>query len=215
MSGAAGAVRGRSAGALGRSWGVRMDGRRGGRRRAGGVGGEAGFSLVELAISVAILTVAISGIAGSILSAHALNRVNEESALAQEAVQRVIEEMRARPFAEAFAAYNGSVADDGALGAPAAGSGFAVPGLDLRREDADGLVGRVVFPSVLAGGAEELREDVEDEALGMPRDLDADGAVDAADHAGDYAVLPVRVLVEWRGVRGDRTWAVETMLCAP
>lgn len=186
-----------------------------GSRRGGGAGDEAGFSLIELTVSIAILTVAISGIAGSILSAHTLNRVNQETALAQEAVQRALEELRARPFGEIFAAYNRVAGDDVGLSAGAPGSDFAVPGLDPQRADADGLCGRIEFPSVLNGAFEELREDVVDEGLGMPHDLDASGAPDAADHSGDYVILPVRVVVEWRGVRGDRRWAAETILCAP
>jgi hypothetical protein len=38
--------------------------------------------------------------------------------------------------------------------------------------------------------------------------------IDAANHAGNYRILPVRVSVTWRGVRGVRTFTVESMLCA-
>lgn len=58
----------------------------------------------------------------------------------------------------------------------------------------------------------ELREDVEHEALGMPRDLDGDGVVDALDHRDDYVVLPVCVHVEWQGRLGARRHRTYTML---
>ena len=61
---------------------------------------------------------------------------------------------------------------------------------------------------------QELREDVADAGLGMPRDLDGDGFVEpGVNVAGEYVVLPVRVLIEWRGVSGDRSVQLETMLC--
>jgi hypothetical protein len=63
-----------------------------------------------------------------------------------------------------------------------------------------------------AGGALELREDVVDAGLGMPRDLNLDGVIDALDHSGDYRILPVRVLVEWTGMSGNRTHRLETVL---
>ena len=40
-------------------------------------------------------------------------------------------------------------------------------------------------------------------ALGMPRDLDGQGGIDAQDHSNDYCILPVTVRLEWRGAAGD------------
>ena len=57
-----------------------------------------------------------------------------------------------------------------------------------------------------------LREDVEDAELSLPRDLNGDAKIDALDHASDYIVLPVRVVVEWNGYAGPRRLEMFTML---
>ncbi len=173
-----------------------------------------GFSLVEVLLAAVILTVAVTGIAGSVLSALALNRVNRETALAQQAARRVIEEVSSVPFNQAFACYNADAGDDAGLLIAARGPGFAVPGLQPLAGDPDGMCGRVIFPTIVnAGGVEELREDSADGALGMPRDLNGDGnPPDALDHSGDYRLLPVRVRVEWQGVSGERRVDMETIL---
>jgi len=48
--------------------------------------------------------------------------------------------------------------------------------------------------------------------IGMPRDLNLDGAVDALYHAGDYMILPVRVRVQWMGASGPRTVELQTQI---
>ncbi len=176
--------------------------------------GRAGFSLVEVLLAAVILAVAITGISGSILSSMALNRVNRDTALAQQAARRIMEELSGVPFTEAFACYNANAGDDAGLLVAARGPNFTVVGLEVLPGDADGACGRVIFPTIVnAGGVEELREDSGDATLGMPRDLNADGnPPDALDHSGDYRILPVRVRVEWFGVSGPRQVDLETML---
>jgi hypothetical protein len=58
----------------------------------------------------------------------------------------------------------------------------------------------------------ELREDVVDTDLGLPRDLNGDGAIDGADHSADYRILPVRVTVSWTGQNGVRSMDFVTVL---
>ncbi len=174
-----------------------------------------GFSLVEVLLAAVILAVAVTGIAGSVLSALALNRVNRETALAQQAARRAVEQVSSVPFSEAFACYNADAGDDAGLLIAARGPGFAVPGLTPLAGDADGMCGRVMFPTVVnAGGNEELREDSPEPTLGMPRDLDFDGQLvpDLDDHADDYRILPVRVRIEWQGISGQRQVDLETIL---
>jgi hypothetical protein len=72
------------------------------------------------------------------------------------------------------------------------------------------MTGRIIFPESIDTG--ELREDIEDEALGMPRDLNGDGEIDAVNHAKDYLLLPVRIRVEWSGLTGDRSYELYTVL---
>jgi prepilin-type N-terminal cleavage/methylation domain-containing protein len=167
----------------------------------------AGFSLIEMSVAAVVLTVAVCGLSGSIVSSVALNRVNHETALAEAAVRGTMERITGSTFAETFARFNADPADDPGGAGTAPGATFAVTGL---RGDGGALPGRITFP---VGAPDVLREDVDDVALGMPRDLNGDGVVDAADHSGNYCLLPVRVTVTWRGVSGLRSLTVETLLC--
>lgn len=171
----------------------------------------AGFSIVEVMLVLTVLTVGIGMFAGTLGSIMGLGPSLRESARAIEAARSVIEAMRAQPFDQVYALYNSDAADDPLGPGTAPGAGFAMPGLSAIPGDPDGLVGLVVFPEV--GG--ELREDSADADLGMPRDLDLDGAVDGVDHAGDYRVLPVLVRVEWRGKGPARRIDLHTTLTAP
>ena len=67
--------------------------------------------------------------------------------------------------------------------------------------DADGRPGEVLFPTPTLTSS-ELRENTVDANWGMPRDLNGDGAIDAANHATDYKLLPVRVRVHWQSSNG-------------
>ncbi len=179
-----------------------------------GARARAGFTLIDVMMATVVLAVAISGLASAVVLSLSLNRVNRDTVLAQEAAHRVIEEIEGHTFSETFAAYNANAGDDAGLATPAVGQGFAVVGLGPLKGDADGLCGRVMFPTQTVGGVEELREDVVDKALGMPRDLNGDGVVDALNHAANYRLLPVRVRVEWQGAIGPRVVDIETMLSA-
>jgi hypothetical protein len=169
--------------------------------------------LVELLVAATLIVVAMTGIAGSMLSSMALNRVNRETAVAQAAGCRALEQLRGVPFAEVFYVYNSDPGDNAAGSTAERGPNFAVEGLSAVAGDPDGMVGQIVFPVVDVAGNDELREDVEDEGLGMPRDLGDPPGIDLQDHADDYVLLPVRVRLEWQGVSGRRELVLETMLC--
>lgn len=168
----------------------------------------AGFSMVELMLVLTILTVAVGMLAGTLGSVMRLGPSVRETALAVEAARSAVERMRAAPFGDLFALYNADPGDDPGGAGTAPGAGFAVAGLQARADDPDGLCGEVVLP--IAAGA--LREDLVDVDLGLPRDLDLDGAVDGLDHAGDYEVLPVVVRVRWGGRGAARQVEVFTTI---
>ena len=145
--------------------------------------------MIEMSVAAVVLTVALCGLSGSMVSSVALDRVNHETALAEAAVRGTMEKISGTDFTETFARFNADPADDPGGAATAPGATFAVKGL---RGDAGALPGRITFP---VGAPGVLREDAVDAALGMPRDLNGDGAVDAADHSANYRLLPVRVSV--------------------
>jgi len=168
---------------------------------------ETGFTLLELMISSTVFLLVAGAVVTALVVSSALNMTNRETALASRAAQSVIEELKAVTFDEIFARYNATAADDPAAGS-SPGDDFAVAGLDPQAVDADGMVGSIEFP----GTGTTLLEDGDDVELGLPRDLDGLGGVDANDHASDYRVLPVRVVIRWNGQNGARTFELVTVL---
>jgi type II secretory pathway pseudopilin PulG len=164
--------------------------------------------MLEVIIAITLMLVAFAGVLSTVVSTTNLNRTNREMGLAAEAAQATIESMKNATLAEVFARFNASPADDPGGAGTSPGRNFAVPGLNVRPGDADGFVGEIQFPT--AGN--QLREDVVDAALGMPRDLNLDLAVDGADHSLDYGILPVRVRVQWTGAGGNRQIDIVTTL---
>jgi len=173
----------------------------------------AGFSLLEITVALAFLAVAGGGLMSAIVSNMMTSRVNRETAIAHDAARAHMERLQARDFREIFAAFNSDPSDDPGGPGTAPGAGFAIPGLSVRPDDPDGLVGRIELPATAGAGTSQLlRENLADATFGMPRDLDLDGFTDGLDHSADYEILPVRVHVEWRGVSGDRAVEVQTLL---
>jgi prepilin-type N-terminal cleavage/methylation domain-containing protein len=164
-----------------------------------------GFTLLELSIGIALLGIVGLAMSAVLATTTSLNDVTTETIEAAGAAERILEEMRSFPREEVFARYNATAADDPADGASPA-SAFDAGRLKPVAGDPDGRVGIIEFP----GDGVELREDVIDPRLGMPRDLDGDGVVDGIDHAAKYDVLPVRVRVTFAGRHGDRTVTMVT-----
>lgn len=168
----------------------------------------AGSTTLELVFAIAVLLVGLLSYSRSLVGSVELGRKNRDTAVATEAARTLVESLYATPFDQVFATFNGDPSDDPGGAGTAPGAAFLVPGLDLRNGDPDGMHGQVLFPT--DGGA--LREDLVDDVLGMPRDLDLDGAIDGVDHAGDYRLLPVLVRVEWRSGARERLLEIQTLL---
>lgn len=168
---------------------------------------EQGFTMLELMISSTVFLLVAGAVVTALVISSALNMSNRETALASRAAQSIIEELKGTAFDEVFVRYNTTAADDPAAGT-SPGAAFAVAGLAPQEDDADGLVGAIEFP----GTGTALHEDGDDAELGLPRDMDGDGAVDADDHAADYRILPVRVVLSWNGQNGARTFELVTVL---
>ena len=164
---------------------------------------ESGWTLLEITISLTVLTIGIISFLMSLTSSMRLGAAGHERDMAMNAARQVIEEMREQTFEEVFALYNHDVNDDPAGVGTAPGPHFDVTGLNPLSSDADGHVGEIEFP--VSGGS--LVEDITDAQLGMPMDLNGDAGVDSNDHYGDYIILPVTVRIHWEGVGGD--WLVE------
>jgi prepilin-type N-terminal cleavage/methylation domain-containing protein len=167
-----------------------------------------GFSLVEIAVVLAIVTIATGMLAHTLASAARLDPVSTETAIAASGARTMLEEMRNHPFDEMVARYNENPADDPDGPGTAPGSQFSVPG--LAPVIAKGFVGTISLPTREG----RLREDLSDANLGTPRDLNGDGVVDGADHSTDWILIPIRIRIEWSprsGKNSRRTFEMYTM----
>jgi len=179
-------------------------------RNERGESGRGGMTLLEVVVAMSILVIAMVGFSRAIGGSLVTTDVDSEGTLATESARRMVETLRAATFEQVFARYNAVTGDDPPLG-ESPGSSFAVAGLQAVEGDADGMVGQILFP-VQAGAPLVLREDGSNMALGTPRDLDGDGAIDDQDHAGDYRILPVLIRLQWRGSSGPARLELRTLL---
>jgi len=163
----------------------------------------------------------IFAVAGAILvhtfnAGHGLRTQAREEAFAMNAAQGVIERMRGAPFGELVASYDADPANDPLGPGTAPGASFVVRDLAPAEDDPDGICGEVRIPVVDVGVAGvvdlQVREDVGDAELGIPRDLNGDGAIDRRDHRADAIILPVIVTVRWQSPRGPRELELHTAI---
>lgn len=174
--------------------------------------GESGFTLIEVIMGATVLAIGVCGLAVTLVYSLTLAETNRESSEARIAAKEILERVRAVPVEEIFATFNATQADDLREEDANPGSTFL-----LTHTTKDGATatctGQVEFPTGEEPG--ELREDSRDALLGMPRDLNGDGVIDAGNHADDYRILPIRVKVLWRGRTGPRTFELCTVLLRP
>ncbi|MEQ1892119.1 MAG: hypothetical protein ABL998_06220 [Planctomycetota bacterium] len=164
---------------------------------------------IEVLCATAVLMVAALAFSRAMVASMHLADSTRQQALASEAARRVLEEMQDATFADLIKLYNASTADD-QVGVTSPGATFVVEGLTPAADDADGIVGAVEFPTT----AGVLHENADRPDFGLPRDLDGSGAVDAADHTTDYALLPVRIVVRWRSNNGPMQVELKSLLAA-
>jgi hypothetical protein len=183
------------------------------RRRSSACATRSGLTLIEVAITLSILVAAVLGFSQALVDSMVTTRVNRQLSLATDGARRILSDLQGVEFDQVFARYN-SDQNANLLGTtPILNGGFTIAGLDPAPGDADGLVGRLLFPEGGVAGAIELREDSADARFGTPRDLDGDGvAGDALDHSGDYRLLPVVVQVDWNGAAGPAHLEFKTVL---
>jgi prepilin-type N-terminal cleavage/methylation domain-containing protein len=114
--------------------------------------GRAGFTLLELIVVMAVLTVAVTMFTSMVVHTTRQRGINRENAIAANAARTIVELMRNEKLSDVFALYNGDASDDPDGPGTGPGSTFAVPGLTPLDGDADGLAGEVHLPVI---GAEE------------------------------------------------------------
>jgi prepilin-type N-terminal cleavage/methylation domain-containing protein len=194
----------------------------------------AGFSIIEVVVTLSILVVAGSLFCQMLLSGRRVRQVNRESTLAADAARVVLERMRNESFLYVYRDYNEDPSDDPLGNGTGPGATFDVEGLEPLGDTEHPTVGTITFPTVtvqVGGGGGKLggksggvsggtvgtvhwylREDSENELLGMPRDLNGDNKIDTVNHSTDYLILPVCVRLEWKSTTGTRKFELVTQL---
>ena len=170
-----------------------------------------GFAIVDVCVSLLILVVALGALLGSVFSAMRLAEVNESTASASQAVGGILETMSSLPLEQVYAAYNSDPKDDPDQNKNYL-EGLEIPAQLLSPQGGAASMAEISFPTFAGVNGTELREDLVDAKLGMPRDLNGDGKIDALDHSQDYQLLPVAVKLEWNGPAGPQVLEVSTLL---
>jgi Tfp pilus assembly protein PilV len=156
-----------------------------------------GFTLIEIALTTTVLLVALVSTSASVFSLHALRRQSRERSIAHNAVQ--IRSERVHAAARAAIHQTGSWATHVVSSQCPAGTleaDFDVEG--LTPQDGEAHVGKIVFV------VDETLSDADlGVSLGLPRDLDGDGAIWNHDVSARARILPVLVSARWKGVRGN------------
>ena len=164
-----------------------------------------GFSLFEVMIAMAIIALAFLALMTALTTGMREDVVTKEQLLAMQSARATVEVMRNTTFSEIYKRYNSVTTDDPSTGS-SPGSTFTITGLTPATGYA--TVGRIEFPEI----ANALREDVTDTELGMPRDLDGNGAVGATSVSTTYRLLPVRIVIQWKVPNGSSTVKIVTFL---
>jgi hypothetical protein len=202
----------------------------------------AGLTVVEIVVAMSVLVVAVSIFCQMLVSTARMRTMNRESLIAADGARVALERLRNVPFLEVWPRFNESPGDDPGAAGSAPGHRFAIEGLESVEGASAGMVGTYHFPTLVVQGTSgtsfggglvsgggkastsgssggsgatttyQLREDLVDGTLGMPRDLNGDNKIDDKDHALDYFVLPVRVEIEWQSKTGVRRFSVVTQL---
>ena len=176
----------------------------------------AGLTLLEVTVAMPVILIAASMLASTLLAIAKQRTVARETVRVALAVQGAFERMRNERVADVWRLYNQEPFDDPNGPGTAPGAFFALPGLLPMPGARDGAVGEIRMPGVNVGTAAapvwQVREDMVDTDLQMPRDLSGDSVMDAADHSGDYIMMPVHVRVRWMGRFGPREFEMHTLL---
>ncbi|MHC4860922.1 MAG: type IV pilus modification PilV family protein [Planctomycetota bacterium] len=154
---------------------------------------QAGFTVLEAAIALTVLAVALLSLWGTLLYCSRSNQVAEQKVRALNAAQAKLEEKKSSSFESLITDYgpSGSFGDQ-----------FPVPSLDDDEEVARGQIVFYVSETATPDGG----------AVGLPLDLNGDGDAEDEDVSASYGILPVRVSIMWTGALGPQRMDVRAIL---
>lgn len=169
----------------------------------------AAFTLVETSVSIAVLVLGVLGMVASVTAGDRLILENRQTRQAYVAAQTMFAQLQSEPIDTVFQRYNSSSSDDPTGQGRAPGASFTARGLLSDSSTCVEGTGSIRFPT--RDGA-TLREDIDDPALGMPRDLDGDGVISHTALSKTPLVLPVLVTIRWATSHGEREVQVRKFL---
>jgi hypothetical protein len=152
----------------------------------------------EGAVTLAILTIALLAMTTTSVTVFNLKETDRLRRAAAAAMQSLVEDVRAYSFSvrDADNGWAREVLTAYAAGGPL-GNAFDVPALEPWDDEPAVFTVTIVRDETLTD--QELGIE-----LGMPRDLDNDGAVSNEDVIDTARMLPVIVRARWSGRTGDR-----------
>lgn len=171
------------------------------------------FTLVEVLVATTVVMFALSMFVQVVLEVTRAREVAQGDARVGRTATSTVEMRHGQDFFELYALFNEDPSDDPDGPGSAPGAVLRVDG--VRPLPGQVAAGRVRFPELPDPddpGRMQLREDVVDRALGMPRDLDLDGLIDSEDHADDYVILPFALEFRWQTRAGPRSFRMFSML---
>ena len=162
-------------------------------RNANRITPEAGFTVLEAAVSLTVLAVALCALWGTLVYCSRANRASEEKKQALNAAQAKVEELKSAQFDTLIAEFgpSGNV-----------GNRFGVPTLDADLSVAEGEISFYTDETNAVG----------DPYMGFPLDLNGDGDNADKDVSGGFQLLPVLVTIRWEGALGDQRVDLRSIL---
>ncbi len=154
--------------------------------------------MIEAVVVMSILLMGLLAMTSTSVTVHALRESDRERRLANSALDSIIEDVKGIANAQVGTdpTWSQNFVNAYAVGGNP-GPQFPVNGLEPRAGEAAVVTVTVTTDETLTD--QELGVD-----LGMPRDLDNDGAVDNANVTATATILPVIVRVRWSGSSGNR-----------
>lgn len=154
---------------------------------------ESGFTVLEAAVSMAVLAVALLALWGTLVYCSRSNQAAEQKKRAMNAAQAKIEELKSSPFANLIAEFGPG---------GTTGDRFLVDRIDDDQARAEGRIVFIVDESKALG----------DDASSEPLDLNGDGDALDTDVSASYQLLPVKVTVRWEGALGSQRVDLRSVL---
>ena len=159
-----------------------------------------GFTLAETALAMTVLMIALMSLSAATLRMHSLRRQNRERTVAMNTARSVADSIHS--FAQETLEVNptgwAKIVTDALQPGASIGTTFDI-------EELTPQVNAQVIGNIQVITNEQTTDAALGVGIGMPRDLDGDGAVNNIDVSTTARLLPVVLTVSWQGVSGAQT----------